>query len=130
MNNILVADLAEMQLISKFNERIHFLLCVIDTFIKYAVVAPLKDKKGITITNAFQRVLDESTRKPNKICVDKGSKFYNRSIKSWLQDNDIEMYSTYNEGECVVADRFIKTLKYKIYKDGSSIKKFVYSLIR
>ena len=90
------------------------------------MIVPLKDKKGITVTNAFQRVLDKSTRKPNKICVDKGCKLYNRSMKSWLQDNDIEIYSTYNEGEYVVAERFIKTLKYKIYKDGSSIKKFVY----
>ena len=62
-----------MQLISKFNKRTRFLLCVIKIFIKYAGVVPLKDKKGITIVNAFQKILDNSMRKPSKIWVDKGS---------------------------------------------------------
>ena len=66
-----------MQLISKFNKGFRFLLCVIDIFSKYAWVVPLKDKKGITITDAFQKMLKESARKPNKTWVDKGSKFYN-----------------------------------------------------
>ena len=73
-----------MQLISKFNKRIRFLLCVIDIFGKYAWVILMKDKKGITITNDFQKTLDESNRKPNKIWVDIGGRFYNRSMKSWL----------------------------------------------
>ena len=84
-----------MQLVTKFNKGIHFLICVIDNYSKYAWIIPLKDKKGITITNAFQKILDESNRKPKKIWVDKDSDFYNRSMKSWLQDNDIEMYLTY-----------------------------------
>ena len=66
-----------MQLISKFNKGFRFLLCVIDIFSKYAWVAPLKDKKGVSIVNAFQKVLNKSGRKPNKIWVDKGSGFYN-----------------------------------------------------
>ena len=74
-----------MQLINKFNEGIRFLLCVIDIFSKYAWVIPLKDKRGITITNAFKKILDESNRTPNKIWVDKVSEFYNRSLKSWLK---------------------------------------------
>ena len=98
-----------MQLISKFNERFRFLLCVIAIDSKHAWVVPLKDKKGITILNG-------SSRKRNKILVDKGSKLYNRSMKSWLQDNDIKMYSTHNEGKSAVAEKFIKTLKNKIYK--------------
>ena len=85
------------------------------------MVVPLKDKKGITNTNAFQTILDESSRKPNKISVDKGSEFYNRSMKSWLQDNDIETYSTHNEGKSAVAERFIRTLNNKIYKYMTSI---------
>ena len=72
-------------------------------------VISLKDKKGITITNAFQKILDESNRKPNKMLVDKGIEFYNRSKKSWLQDNHIEMYSVNNEEKSVVAERFIIT---------------------
>ena len=93
---------------------------------KYAWVVPLKDKNDMTITKAFQNILGESNRKPNKIWVDKGSKFYNRSMKSWLQDNDVELYSTHNERKSVVAERFIRTLKNKIYKYMASISKIVY----
>ena len=64
-----------MELISKFNEGFRFLLCVIDIFTKYAWVVPLKDKKGVSIVNAFQKILGKSGRKPNKIWVDKGSEF-------------------------------------------------------
>ena len=67
------ADFADMQLISKFNKGFRFLLCVINIFSKYARVVPLKDKKGVTINNAFQKILKESDRKPSKIWVDKGS---------------------------------------------------------
>ena len=112
-----------MQLISKFHKRFRFLLCVFDIFSKYAWAIPLKDKKGITITNACQKILKESNRKPNKIWVDKGSEFYNSSFKKWLKDNDIEMYSIYNEGKSVVAERFIRTLKTKIYKYMTSVPK-------
>ena len=82
--------------------------CVIDTF--------SKDKKGITIVNAFQKILDNSAKwhsmtKPNRIWVDKGSEFYNRSFKKWLKDNDIKMHSTQNEEKWVVVERFIRTLK-------------------
>ena len=74
------ADLAEMQLISKFNKGIVFLLYVNDIFSKYVWVVPLKDKKGITIVNTFQKLLNYSKTKPNKIWVDEGSEFYNGSI--------------------------------------------------
>ena len=95
-----------MQLIRKFNLGVRFLLCVIDIFSKDAWVVSLKDKKVTTIINDFQKVLDEPKCKSNKIWVDKGRKFYNKSIKSWLQDNNVEMYSTHNEGNSVVAERF------------------------
>ena len=125
-DNIWGADLADMQLLSKFDKGIKYLLCVIDLFSKYGFVVPLKDKKGISIVNAFQSVLNKSKRKPNKIWVDKGSEFYNASFKKWLQDNDIVMYSTNNDGKSVVAERFIRTLKNKIYKYMTSISKNVY----
>ena len=80
-DNIWVADLADMQLISKFNKGFKFLLCVIDIYSKYGWVVPLKDKKGVSIVNAFQSILRKSNRKPNKILVDKGGEFNNRSIK-------------------------------------------------
>ena len=74
----------------------------------------MKDKKDVSIDNAFQKVLDKSGRKPNKIWVEKGSEFYNRSFKKWLKENDIEMYSIHNEGKSVVAERYIRTIKTKI----------------
>ena len=72
-----------MQLIIKFNKGFRFLLYVIDNYRKFAWVIPLKDKKGITITNAFQKTLKESNHKPNKISVDKSNEFYNRSTDQW-----------------------------------------------
>ena len=74
-------DLADMQLISKFNKGFRFLLFVIDIFGKQAWVVPLKDKKAVTVVNAFQKILDDSTRKPKKIWVVKGSEFKNSSFK-------------------------------------------------
>ena len=115
-----------MQVLSKYNKGIRFLLCVIDIFSKYAWAIPLKDKKGISIVKAFQIILKQSNRKPNKIWVGKGSEFYNASFKKWLRDNDIVMYSTHNEGKSVAAERFIRTLKSKIYKYMTSISKNVY----
>ena len=115
-----------MQLLSRCNKGIRFLLCVVDIFSKYAWVVPLKDKKGITIVKAFQSILKQSNRKTNKIWVGKGSEFYNAYFKKWLQDNDIVMYSTHNEGKSVAAERFIRTLKSKIYKYITSMSKNVY----
>ena len=125
-DNIWGADLADMQLLSKYNKGIRFLLGAIDIFSKYAWVVPLRDKKGISIAKAFQIILKQSNRKSNKIWVDKGSEFYNAFFKKWLRDNDIVMYSTHNEGKSVVAERFIRTLKSKIYKYMTSISKNVY----
>ena len=106
-----------MQLMSKLKKGPCFSLCVIDINSKYAWVIPLKYKKGIAITNAFLKILDESNPKPNKIWVDKCSEF---------EKNDIEMYSSHNERESVVAERFIRTLKNKIYKYMTSLSKNVY----
>ena len=93
---------------------------------KYAFAVPLKDKKRTAIANAFQSILNNSKRKPNKIWIDQGSEFYNKSFKKWLKDNNIEMYSTHNEGKSVAAERFIRTLKNKIYKHMTAISKSVY----
>ena len=81
-DNIWGADLADMQLLSKFNKGFRFLLSVIDIFSKYVWVVPLKDKKGVSIAGAFQKILDDLNRKPNKIWADKGSGFYNNSFKN------------------------------------------------
>ena len=99
---------------------------VIDIFSKYAWVVPLKGKKGITITNAFQKISKESNKKRNKIWIVKESEFYSSSVKKWLKDNDIKMYSIHNKEKSVVAERFIRTLKTKIYKYMTSISKNMY----
>ena len=83
-------------------------------------------QKGTTIVNAFQSILDKSKRKPNKIWVDQGSEFYHTHFKKWLKNKNIEMYSTHNEGKSAVAERFIRTLKNKIYKHMTVILKNVY----
>ena len=113
-DNIWGVDLADMQLLSKYNKGIKYLLCGNDLFSKYAWVIPLKAKIEIGIVNAFQKIISEG-RKPNKIWVDQGSEFYNKSFKDFLKINNIEMYSTYNEGKSVVAERFIRTIKNKIF---------------
>ena len=115
-----------MQLISQFNKGFTFLLCVIDIYSKYAWVIPLKEKKDITITNTFQENVKRSYRKPNKIWVDKGSEFYNRSIKSWLEKKDIEICSTHYKEKSIIAERFIRTIKNKIYKYMPLVLKNVY----
>ena len=69
-----------MRLISNFNKGIRFLLCVIEIFSRYAWVFPLKDEKGVIIVDTFQKILNGSNRKPNKIWIDKGSEFYNNSF--------------------------------------------------
>ena len=84
-DNIWGCDLADMQLISKYNKGIRYLLCAIDLFSKYAWDGPLKDKKGTTIVNAFQSISNNSKRKSNKIWVDQGRKFYNNVFKKWLK---------------------------------------------
>ena len=108
------ADLTDIKLISKANKGFRFSLCVIDIYSKYVCVIPLKYKKGITITNAFRKILKESDCKPNKIWVDTHSEFYDSSMNSWWEKDDIEMYS-------VVAERFIRTLKNRNYKYMTSI---------
>ena len=125
-HNIWGVDLADMQSLSRKNKGIKYLLCAIDLYSKYAFVIQLKDKKGISIVNAFNKIIKQSERKPNKIWVDQGGEFYNNVFKKWLSDNDIIMYSTYNEGKSVVAERFIRTSKNKLYKHMTATGKNIY----
>ena len=87
-----------MQPLSKYNIGIKYLLCAIDLLSKYVWVVPLKDKRGISIVNVFQKIVSKA-RKPNKIWVDQGGEFDNNLCKSFLKINNIEMHSTYNEGK-------------------------------
>ena len=126
-------DLADMQSLSKYNKGIKYLMCTIDLFDKYAWVVPIKDKKGTSIVSAFENIISEGgeaepkqRRKPNKIWVDQESGFYNNAFKDFLKINNIEMYSRYNEGKSAVAERFIRTLKNRIFKHVTAISKNVY----
>ena len=100
-------------------------MCAIDLFSKYAGVVPLKDERGISIVNAIQKIVLKG-RKPNKVWVGHGGEFYNNLFKRFLKINNTEMYSTYNERKSVVAERFIRTLKNKIFKHMTAVSKNVY----
>ena len=113
-----------MESLSKYNKGIKYLFSAIDLFSKYAWVVPLKDKKGITIVNAFQKIISKG-RKPSKIWVDQGGEFYNNLFKRFLKMNNVEMYSVNNEAKSVIAKRFIKMLKNKIFKHMAAISKNV-----
>ena len=113
-----------MQSLTKYNKGIKYLLCAIDLSSKYVWVVPIKDKKGVSIVNAFQKIISEG-RKPNKIWVDQGGEFCNNSFKDFLKMNNIEMYSAYSEGKSVIAERFIRTIKNKIFKHMTAISKNV-----
>ena len=97
----------------------------IDLFSKYAWIVPIKDKKVVSIVNAFQKITSDE-RKPNEIWVDECSEFGNNFFKDFLKINNIEMYSTCNERKFVVAERLIRTLKNKIFKHMTAISKNVY----
>ena len=125
-DNIWGVDLTDMQSLSRKNKGIKYLLCAIDLYSKCAFIIPLKDKKEISIVNAFNKIIKQSNRKPNKIWMDHGGEFYNNVFEKWLSDNDINMYSTYTEGKSVVAERFIRTLKNKLYKHMTATGKNVY----
>ena len=127
-DNILAVDLAEMESLSSKNKNSRYFICVIDVFTKYALVKTLEDKKCETVLNGFIEIVNESNHTPNKLWVDQGREFYNKLMQKWLKNNDILMYSTYNEGNSVVAERLIKTLKTKIYKKmtANDIKSYLY----
>ena len=113
-DNIWGVDLADMQLLSKYNKGIRFLLCVIDIFSKYAWVVPLKDKKVISIVKAFQIILKQSNRKQNKIWVDKGCEFYNAYFKKWLREIMLEIMTyIFNDlnGEEIIVTFYEKELQ-------------------
>ena len=109
-NSIWDADLANMELISKYNKRAKFLLCVIDIYSKCAWVSHWETRKLLQSLTHFK----QSGCKWNQIWFDRDSEPYNRSLRSWLQANDIKMYPTHNKRMSPVAERFIETLKNKI----------------
>ena len=113
-----------MQSLSKYNKRIKYLLRAIDLFSKYAWVVPIKNKKGVSIVNVFQKIISKG-RKPSKLWVDQPSEFYNNSFKDFLKINNIKMYSSNNERKSALAERFIRMVENKIFKHMAPISKNV-----
>ena len=113
-----------MKSLRKYNKGIKYLLRANDLFSKFACIVTLKDKRGVTILNAFQKII--SKRKAYEIWVDQSDEFYNNLFKRFLRINNVEMYSTYSEEKSVVAERFIRTLKNKIFKHMTAVSKNVY----
>ena len=115
INEIFAADLVEMQKFAKLNRGYRYLLTCIDIFSKFAWVIPLKDKKGITIKNALQKIFNK--RKPKLLWTDKGKEFYNKEVQDLLNENNIKLYSTNNsEIKSAVIERFNRTFKNMMYK--------------
>ena len=117
-----------MQSLSKYDKGTKYLLCAINLFSKYTWVVPIKDKKKFSIVNAFKKIISEG-RKPNEIWVDQGSEFYNKFFKDFFKINNNEMYSTYNKGKSVVAERFIRTLKNKMLKHMTAISNVYFDVL-
>ena len=115
-DDIWSADLIELP--SEYRGRTHykFVLTVIDLYTKFAWVRKLKNKTGIEVKNAFEDIMKISKRKPKKLWVDQGSEFYNKNFKAMLKENEMEMYSTFNEGKAVVIENFNRILKTKLFK--------------
>lgn len=114
IDNIWGCDLVDM---GKLNDgEYKYILTVIDIFSKYAWAVPLKNKTGSNVLNAFKSIIDKSKRKPLKIWVDSGSEFYNQTFLKYLDDNNIGIYSVYNEGHNPVIERFNRTLKTEMWR--------------
>ena len=125
IDDIWSADLVEMQPYSKENDGFRYLLNVIDIFSKYAWSKPLKNKTGNEVSNAFDKILKEG-RKCKHLWVDEGTEFYNKIFLKLLDDNDIKIYSTYNQGKAVVIERFNRTLKSRMWKYFSANNTYKY----
>ena len=109
IDDIWAADLMDVSSLSKANKGMKYILSVIDIFSKYGWLIPIKDKKGITVANALKTIFKE--RRPDKLWVDNGKEFYNKDVKGL-----IEIYSTNNEEKSSVVERWIRTMKEKMYK--------------
>ena len=109
IDKIWAGDLADMRAFSKYNDGVTFLLLVIDIFSKYGWVVPLKNKEDKTVAEALKKIFKE--RKPEKLWTDKGREFYNKDVKGL-----VEIYSTENEEKSSIVERWVRTMKEKMWK--------------
>ena len=115
IDEIFASDLVEMQKFAKLNKGYRYLLTCIGIFSKFAWVIHLKDKRGITIKNALEKIFNE--RKQNFLWTDRGTEFYNKQVQDLLNENDIKLYSTNNsEIKSSVVERFNRTFENMMYK--------------
>ena len=115
INEIVAADLVEMQKFARLNKGYRYLLTCINIFSKFALVIPLKDKKGINVENALEKIFKQ--RKPKFLWTDRGKEFYNKQVQDLLNENNVKLYSTNNsEIKSSVIERFNRTFKNRMYK--------------
>jgi len=111
-----------MESLAGSNDGYKFILCIVDVFSKYAWCIPLKNKSATTVLDAVKEVVEKSGRMPEKIWVDQGSEFYNKSFKAWLKQHNIIMYSSFGDSKAVVVERFIRTLRDLLTKKMTEAK--------
>lgn len=111
-----------MQTFAEFNNGVKYLLCVIDIFSKYGWIVPLKNKTGVAVASAFEKIFREG-RKPEKMWIDKGKEFYNKDVKSL----GVELYSTENEEKSCIIERWNRTMKEKMFKyfSANSTRRYI-----
>ena len=111
-----VADLVEVQPLAKYNGGLRCLLTVVDVLSKYAWVQPLKGKTGVALVKAFEKMLKQGRRHPNRLQTDRGKEFYNRTFQRWLDEQGIHHFSTEGDAKASVVERFNRTLKERLYR--------------
>ena len=119
------ADLVEMGSLSEWNEGVRYLLMVIDVFSKFGWIQMMKNKKGITVAEAFKKIFRKG-RKPKKLWVDKGKEFWNKEVKAVMDENGVERYSTENEEKSSVVERWNRTIKERMWKMFSATNETTY----
>lgn len=119
------ADLADVQNLSEYNNGIKFLLVIVDVFSRFMWVRPLKDRKAKSVIEAFQDIL-RGPRRPKAIRTDKGSEFYNRYLQQYLREQDIKIFYALNETKANFAERYIQTLKKRLYRYFTHLQKYKY----
>lgn len=116
VDEIWAMDLVDLQSFEKENNGFKYTLNVIDCFSKYAWIEPLKSKTGEEVLKAFKKILEMSKRKPKKLWTDEGSEFYNKKFKKFIDDENIEIYSVFNENKSSIVERFNRTIKTKMFR--------------
>ena len=113
VDRIWTADLADFHKYARQNKGYKYILVVLDVFSRYAWARPLKDKTGVSVTQAFKDIFKEGNHS-SFLWTDGGTEFYNAPMQEMLKSKDIHLYSTHNEPKAMIAERFIRTLRKKI----------------